>query len=194
MTKKNVVEKNFTYYSVIKEAIELSPGQIATSAQIFDYMTQKYPSSFTESNSSTWKNNVRQLLSKCPDFVKDKKEVHSKLHYWKLNSHDRYYENENSRYSDYRINKEPRLEYQMMPKYLRKYEIPGESYQNEFSYYQENTDNTSFYEEQTNFNVNLPFFNPEVWEMHGRQSENDLEAEEKENSDKDVSEGEKDIE
>lgn len=84
MARKNVIEKNFTYFSIIKEAITVCAEEKATSAQIFEYMMKKHPECFTQLNSVTWKNNVRQLLSKCPEFVKTKKEKTSKLHYWKF--------------------------------------------------------------------------------------------------------------
>ncbi|KAL0265955.1 UNVERIFIED_CONTAM: hypothetical protein PYX00_011672 [Menopon gallinae] len=84
MARKNVIDKNFTYFSIIREAITGSAEGRATSAQIFDYMMRKHPECFTPLNAVTWKNNVRQLLSKCPEFVKTKKEKTSKLHYWKF--------------------------------------------------------------------------------------------------------------
>lgn len=84
MARKNVIDKNFTYFSIIREAILGSAEGRATSAQIFEYMMRKHPECFTPLNAVTWKNNVRQLLSKCPEFVKTKKEKASKLHYWKF--------------------------------------------------------------------------------------------------------------
>lgn len=84
MARKNVIDKNFTYFSIIREAIMGSAEGRATSAQIFEYMMRKHPECFTPLNAVTWKNNVRQLLSKCPEFVKTKKEKTSKLHYWKF--------------------------------------------------------------------------------------------------------------
>lgn len=84
MARKNVIDKNFTYFSIIREAILGSAEGRATSAQIFEYMMRKHPECFTSLNAVTWKNNVRQLLSKCPEFVKTKKEKASKLHYWKF--------------------------------------------------------------------------------------------------------------
>lgn len=94
MVRKNVIDKNFTYFSIIKEAITAREGEKATSAQIFDYMMKKHPECFTQLNSVTWKNNVRQLLSKCPEFVKTKKEKTSKLHYWKFVEYSKLVENE----------------------------------------------------------------------------------------------------
>lgn len=84
MARKNVIDKDFTYFSIIKEAILFFEDKKATSAQIFDYMMKKHPECFNHLNSITWKNNVRQLLSKCPEFVKSRKEKNSKLHYWKF--------------------------------------------------------------------------------------------------------------
>ncbi|KAF9763497.1 Forkhead transcription factor HCM1 [Nosema granulosis] len=83
MVRKLRVCKDFTYASIIKEAILLSKDQKATSSQIFTYMVNKHPTMFKESNSMTWKGNIRQLLSKNPEFVKLKKDPKTKLHNWK---------------------------------------------------------------------------------------------------------------
>ncbi|ORD96932.1 hypothetical protein A0H76_2714 [Hepatospora eriocheir] len=64
------IKKDFTYLSIIKEAISTFPRKAATTRQIFSYMVAKHPNIFKESNSLTWKNNVRQLLSKSPEFIK----------------------------------------------------------------------------------------------------------------------------
>lgn len=100
MVRKNVIDKNFTYFSIIKEAIVAQVDEKATSAQIFEYMMNKHPECFTQLNSVTWKNNVRQLLSKCPEFVKTKKERMSKLHYWRFMEYSKLVENEYLRYPD----------------------------------------------------------------------------------------------
>lgn len=83
MGRKIRVCKDFTYSSIIKEAILATRDKKATSSQIFTYITNKHPSLFKQSNSMTWKGNIRQLLSKNPEFVKLKKDEKSKLHYWK---------------------------------------------------------------------------------------------------------------
>lgn len=83
MTKKLRVLKDFTYSSIIKEAILASKDQKATSSQIFVYIVNKHPTMFKESNSMTWKGNIRQLLSKNPEFVKLRKDPKTKLHFWK---------------------------------------------------------------------------------------------------------------
>lgn len=83
MPKNIKVCKDFTYASIIREAILSSKDQKATSSQIFVYIVNKHPTMFKESNSMTWKGNIRQLLSKNPEFVKLKKDEKSKLHYWK---------------------------------------------------------------------------------------------------------------
>ncbi|EPR79265.1 Forkhead box P4 [Spraguea lophii 42_110] len=81
---KNVrVVKNFTYQSIIKKAISEQPNQIATSHEIFQYITKMYPEIFKPSNSMTWKGNIRQLLSKSPQFVKISKTAGTKTNYWK---------------------------------------------------------------------------------------------------------------
>lgn len=94
MTKKIRVCKNFTYYSIIKEAILAQKGQKATSTQIFNYITNKHPHLFKQSNSMTWKGNIRQLLSKNPEFVKLQKDEISKLHYWRFVPIEEIIENE----------------------------------------------------------------------------------------------------
>ncbi|RVD91113.1 Fork head transcription factor [Tubulinosema ratisbonensis] len=194
MNKKNVVEKNFTYHVVIREAIEFSPNQKATSAQIFEYMALRYPSSFRESNSATWKNNVRQLLSKCPEFVKTKKESNSKLHYWKFVPMEKYYDDEKPKNpSEYWGTKEPRYEYKVVPKYLQKYDIENEN-QCDYNSTQENSQNSPFFEDQINFNVNLPFFNPEYRDIYGRKSSYALEVDKNENSESDLMDDQTDIE
>lgn len=82
MAKSTKVHKNFTYYAIIKEAIESYPHCQATSAEIFSYVMVKHPTLFRMSNSMTWKGNIRQLLSKHPEFVKLRKDGESKLHLW----------------------------------------------------------------------------------------------------------------
>ncbi|KCZ79546.1 hypothetical protein H312_03057 [Anncaliia algerae PRA339] len=187
MSKKNVIEKDFTYFSVIKEAIDASPQKRATSAQIFEYMTHKYPSSFTESTSSTWKNNVRQLLSKCPEFVKTKKETNSKLHYWQFVPYERYYNIDRPRFpGDFHRNKEPKYEYKITPKYLQNYENIPPNQPTEMFLSSENNFNSSYYDDQINFNVNLPFFNPEYRDIYGRHSNFELKNEEEENDDSSI--------
>lgn len=84
MTRRNTIDKNFTYFMVIKNAIVSYSEGRATSAQIFHFMENTYPETFTKDNANTWKNNVRQLLSKCPEFIKTKKENESKLHFWRF--------------------------------------------------------------------------------------------------------------
>lgn len=82
MPKNIRVHKDFTYYTIIKEAILSSPCRKLTSSQIFQYIQHKHPNLFLLSNSMTWKGNIRQLLSKSPEFVKIRKEKSAKLHYW----------------------------------------------------------------------------------------------------------------
>lgn len=82
MPKNIRVHKDFTYYTIIKEAIRSSPHKKMTSNQIFQYIQSKHPNLFLVSNSMTWKGNIRQLLSKNPEFVKIRKEKSAKLHYW----------------------------------------------------------------------------------------------------------------
>lgn len=45
----------------------------ATCADIFSYVSLKYPIYFKISNSMTWKGNIRQLLSKNPQFIRRNK-------------------------------------------------------------------------------------------------------------------------
>ncbi|TBU06196.1 hypothetical protein CWI38_2622p0010 [Hamiltosporidium tvaerminnensis] len=82
MVKKIRVHKTFTYNHIIKEAIQSMTDNKATSGQIFDYVSEKHPDLFNNENSTTWKGNIRQLLSKSTEFVKLKKDQHTKLHYW----------------------------------------------------------------------------------------------------------------
>ncbi|KAI5148837.1 hypothetical protein ENBRE01_0565 [Enteropsectra breve] len=80
--KKNKLKKDFTYYAIIKEAIESYPYRRATAEQIFNYITGKHPGLFMVWNSMTWKGNIRQMLSKNPEFVKIKMETSRKLNWW----------------------------------------------------------------------------------------------------------------
>ncbi|KAM0680492.1 Forkhead box protein P2 [Glugoides intestinalis] len=82
MTKTIKVLKDFTYYSLIKEAIYSTENMQATSSEIFTYFVLKYQDLFKQSNSMTWKGNIRQVLSKNPEFVKLKKHGNTKEHYW----------------------------------------------------------------------------------------------------------------
>lgn len=82
MTKKIKLFKDFTYYSLIKDAIYHAPCKMATSNDIFNYFANKYPTLFLSSNSQTWKGNIRQVLSKNPEFVKLRKLNNSKQHFW----------------------------------------------------------------------------------------------------------------
>lgn len=82
MTKTIKVLKDFTYYSLIKEAIYSTENMQATSSEIFTYFILKYPDLFIQANSMTWKGNIRQVLSKNPEFVKLKKHGNTKEHYW----------------------------------------------------------------------------------------------------------------
>ncbi|KAL6120275.1 hypothetical protein NUSPORA_03022 [Nucleospora cyclopteri] len=76
------IPKNFTYYSIIVEAIYSYSERKATALQIFNYVVAKHPDIFTTSNSMTWKGNIRQLLSKNPEFVKLKRNENSKMNLW----------------------------------------------------------------------------------------------------------------
>lgn len=76
------VIKEFTYYALIKEAIYNSLSKQATTSEIFAYVRAKHPTIFKNSNSMTWMGNIRQLLSKHPEFQKLEKKNGSKLHYW----------------------------------------------------------------------------------------------------------------
>lgn len=82
MTKIIKVLKDFTYYSLIKEAIYSTKDMQATASEIFDYFVLKFPNIFTKFNSMTWKGNIRQVLSKNPEFIKRAKSGNSKQHYW----------------------------------------------------------------------------------------------------------------
>jgi hypothetical protein len=82
MTKKIVVLKDFTYFSMIKEAIYSTESMKATASEIFNYFTLRFPNIFTHSNSMTWKGNIRQVLSKNPEFIKMYKLGKLKEHYW----------------------------------------------------------------------------------------------------------------
>lgn len=82
MTKKIKLLKEFTYYSLIKEAIYATPSMLVTSNDIFKYFVSKYPDLFRLSNSMTWKGNVRQVLSRNPEFIKVRKKNYSNLHFW----------------------------------------------------------------------------------------------------------------
>lgn len=95
MSRKLKVCKDFTYYSIIKEAIRSYPLERATSQQIFNYVTAKHPDLFKNSNSMTWKGNIRQLLSKCPEFIKMRKDQDSKLHFWSFKPIDQIRKEEN---------------------------------------------------------------------------------------------------
>jgi len=82
MTKKIKLFKDFTYYSLIKEALYHSPCLMATSNDIFNYFVFRFPDLFKPSNAMTWKGNIRQVLSKNPEFVKLRKMNNSKQHFW----------------------------------------------------------------------------------------------------------------
>lgn len=82
MTKKIKVLKDFTYYSLIKEAIYSTRSMQATASEIFDYFILRYPTLFMASNSMTWKGNIRQSLSKNPEFIKMHKNGSTKEHFW----------------------------------------------------------------------------------------------------------------
>lgn len=82
MSKKIKLFKDFTYYSLIKDAIYHAPCRMATSNDVFNYFVSKYPNLFLPSNSMTWKGNIRQTLSKNPEFVKLRKLNNSKQHFW----------------------------------------------------------------------------------------------------------------
>ena len=69
-TNKIKIKKKFTYKSLVIEAIKSFPNERASSADIFAYSKAKYPDIFTSANSMTWKGNIRQLLSKSPEFIK----------------------------------------------------------------------------------------------------------------------------
>jgi hypothetical protein len=90
------LNKDFTYLSIIREAILLSPQGRATSSQIFNYVAQKHPAIFRESNSITWKGNIRQLLSKSPEFVKLQRDPGSRLHFWTYIPKETLHEHENT--------------------------------------------------------------------------------------------------
>ncbi|WUR04260.1 forkhead-box domain-containing protein [Vairimorpha necatrix] len=169
MTKKVRVCKNFTYYSIIKEAILSEKGKKATSSQIFAYITNKHPLLFRESNSMTWKGNIRQLLSKNPEFVKLQKDEISKLHYWKFvpleeiieNEKDSFYSNANpmvneecGQYSNYYDTRS----------YKYQFHAPVFNYQNSF-YNQQNTiyDQMCYYQDEhinNNFVYNKKYDTP----------------------------------
>ncbi|ELA41121.1 uncharacterized protein VICG_01820 [Vittaforma corneae ATCC 50505] len=82
MTKKIRILKDTTYYSLIKEAIYSTGDRMATSSNIFSYLSTRHPLLFTSLNSKTWKGNIRHVLSKNPEFVKIKKKGNEKEHYW----------------------------------------------------------------------------------------------------------------
>lgn len=82
MTKTIKVLKDFTYYALIKEAIYSTKDMQATASEIFDYFVLRFPELFTPLNSMTWKGNIRQVLSKNPEFIKRSKSGNSKQHYW----------------------------------------------------------------------------------------------------------------
>lgn len=82
MTKIIKVLKDFTYYALIKEAIYSTENMQATASEIFDYFVLRFPLIFNSLNSMTWKGNIRQVLSKNPEFIKRAKSGCSKQHYW----------------------------------------------------------------------------------------------------------------
>lgn len=82
MTKKIRILKDTTYYSLIKEAIYSTGDRMATSSDIFSYLSIRHPLLFTSLNSKTWKGNIRHVLSKNPEFTKIKKKGNEKEHYW----------------------------------------------------------------------------------------------------------------
>lgn len=72
LNTKVKIKKNFTYKQLIIDAINSFPNKKATSNDIFTYAISNYPDLFTNINAMTWKNNIRQLLSKCCEFVRVK--------------------------------------------------------------------------------------------------------------------------
>ncbi|KAI5170042.1 hypothetical protein PAEPH01_1200 [Pancytospora epiphaga] len=82
MTRKIKIKKPFSYYNLIKEALTSFPDAKATCSMIFIYITTKHPNIFKYSNSNTWKNNIRQLLSKHTEFVRYEGDRIGRLHYW----------------------------------------------------------------------------------------------------------------
>ena len=87
MRRGNIkVAKTFTYHFLIREAIS-KMGQ-STTHEIFSYACATYPNVFKVSNSSTWKNNIRQVLSKMVVFERDGKR-------WKYVDIEKIRENEN---------------------------------------------------------------------------------------------------
>lgn len=103
MTKKIKVLKDFTYYSLIKEAIYSTENMQATSSEIFTYFVIKYPDLFRPSNAMTWKGNIRQVLSKNPEFVKLKKHGNNKEHYWTHRPAEEILERENRLFEQHKI-------------------------------------------------------------------------------------------
>jgi len=82
MAKHIRVPKDFTYFAIVKEAIKESPFGKVTSNDIFNYVSNKHPNLFKPSNSNTWKGNIRQLLSKRPEFIKIPQKGGGKLNWW----------------------------------------------------------------------------------------------------------------
>lgn len=82
MGRRYKVVKPFAYYDLIAEAIRASPSELATVGMIFSYATRRYPSIFTESNSHVWKSNIRQLLSRHPEFSKHGEMRTGRQHFW----------------------------------------------------------------------------------------------------------------
>lgn len=76
------IRKSMTYSSLIIDAIRSSPEGRCTSTDMFCYLAGKYPKELTEDMSSVWKNNIRQVLSKDPRFIKLGKRRGEKLHEW----------------------------------------------------------------------------------------------------------------
>ncbi|KAI4293005.1 hypothetical protein PAPHI01_2279 [Pancytospora philotis] len=82
MRRPKQIAKPFSYYDLIRMAIRTFPGEKATCSMIFQYMAGSFPKIFKYSNSNTWKNNIRQTLSKNPEFVKYRNELRGVQHYW----------------------------------------------------------------------------------------------------------------
>lgn len=70
--KNEKIKKSFTYKQLIVEAINSFHSKKASSNDIFTFAMTYYGNIFTNLNSMTWKNNIRQLLSKSPEFIKIK--------------------------------------------------------------------------------------------------------------------------
>lgn len=71
------INKSFTYYTIIKDAISSYNGK-ATASMIFSYAMAVYPRIFRISNSLTWKSCIRQVLTKHKAFIK----IEKGRHFW----------------------------------------------------------------------------------------------------------------